>query len=329
VHRLILIRTPGDRRQLSDSPTLPPLSAETLQRHAPDAHWVAVEDARITGRLSLWWRNTPAHGTESLGYIGHFAVEDAATAHALLTRACAELRANGCSRAVGPIDGNTWRNYRFVTESDGSPPFFLEPANPAEWPRQFLDHGFTELANYESTVDEHLDVDDEQSYRAAERMEQGGITLRPINLDRFADELRVIYRITMASFRTAYLFQPMDEAEYLAQYAALRPFVQPELVLIACHQDRPIGFIFAVRDLCQERAERPVDTAILKSLAVLPGRQSAGLGIHLTAACRRGALALGCHRLVHALMRSSNSSRLIRPEFTRLVRRYTLFAKPL
>ena len=72
-----------------------------------------------------------------------------------------------------------------------------------------------------------------------------------------------------------------------------------------------------------------IDTAIVKTLAVLPERRFAGLGSHLAAASRRTARAMGCRRLIHALMHESNSSRRIRAAYATPLRGYTLFAKPL
>ena len=49
---------------------------------------------------------------------------------------CASLQVNFgmIGRAVGPLDGSTWRRYRLVTERGVEPPFFMEPDNPDDWP---------------------------------------------------------------------------------------------------------------------------------------------------------------------------------------------------
>ena len=39
--------------------------------------------------------------------------------------------------AVGPMDGSTWRRYRFITERGAEPAFFLETYNPDVWPLNF------------------------------------------------------------------------------------------------------------------------------------------------------------------------------------------------
>ena len=39
------------------------------------------------------------------------------------------LAAEGFDAVIGPMDGDTWHRYRVVTESDGSPPYLLEPVS--------------------------------------------------------------------------------------------------------------------------------------------------------------------------------------------------------
>jgi GNAT superfamily N-acetyltransferase len=95
------------------------------------------------------------------------------------------------------------------------------------------------------------------------------------------------------------------------------------------HEDRPIGFIFPLPDVLQATAGRHINTAIVKTLAVLPQRRFAGLGSHLLAANRRAARGLGYRRLIHALMHESNKSRSISARYASVFRHYTLFAKQL
>jgi hypothetical protein len=51
----------------------------------------------------------------------------------------------GIDRVIGPMDGDTWHSYRFVTESDGSPAFILEPPDRRSAAR-LLRTGFTRSA---------------------------------------------------------------------------------------------------------------------------------------------------------------------------------------
>jgi predicted N-acetyltransferase YhbS len=70
-----------------------------------------------------------------------------------------------------------------------------------------------------------------------------------------------------------------------------------------------------------------VDTVVLKSLAVLPGRAGAGLGGLLMARCHEAASALGFRRVIHALMHESNVSLNLSGHYAKPFRRYTLYAR--
>src|SRR5262249_20129041 len=150
-----------------------------------------------------------------------------------------------------PMDGNTWRRYRLLSERGSEPPFFLEPDNPDEWPGHFLNRGFTPLAEYYSTVIEDLKQHDPRLPEIERTVADKGITLRPINLERFDEELRSIYSLPLASFVQNFLYTPITEVEFMAQYRQVRPYVIPELVLIAERGGKPKGYVFAIPDLLQ------------------------------------------------------------------------------
>ncbi len=111
--------------------------AETLAapEEQPDARIFVINDAGASvAHAALWWRQTPLLDGQKTGAIGGFDAADAEAAALLLDRAAHHLRHTGCRIALGPMNGNTWRRYRFVVESDGRGPFLLEPRNPAAPP---------------------------------------------------------------------------------------------------------------------------------------------------------------------------------------------------
>ena len=93
--------------------------------------------------------------------------------------------------------------------------------------------------------------------------------------------------------------------------------------------ETPVGFIFALPDLAQTQRGEALDRVIIKTVGVVPELGGLGLGGLLVARCQLAARALGYRYAIHALMMQDNISRKISAHYAQVMRRYTLFAKPL
>jgi len=278
---------------------------------------------------ALWWTQVPPMDGERLGVIGAFTAECPEATAALLAEAESRLREQGCTLAVGPMDGNTWRKYRLVTDAGTEPPFLLEPTNPAAWADWWRAAGFGPLAEYYSTASDDLTTRDPRLEGVRARLAKAGVVIRRLTLDCFEAELAKIYEVSVVSFQDNYLYTPLPKEAFMAQYAGIRERIRPELVLLAEQAGRPVGYVFALPDYAQAARGDAVDTFIVKTLAVLPGRAWAGLGAVLLAEVHEAARAGGFKRVIHALMHESNTSRNLSSHYATTIRRYTLFSKRL
>jgi GNAT superfamily N-acetyltransferase len=321
---------PGDASPPMTKTAVDPVPAADRQRHAPDLHLLGITDgSTLASRCSCWWQRTPELPSERVGVVGHFAASEAAAGIALLRAACDSLRDARCTVAVGPMDGNTWRRYRLVTERGAEPPFLLEPDNPDDWPDMWRKAGFVPIATYSSALNGDLTQDDPRIDRARARLASEGVTIRPIDLRNPDADLHRMFALSLESFRRNFLYSPIDEAEFLEQNRVLLPLVNPELVLLAeCGADLA-GFLFAIPDALQARRGGAIDTIVIKTVAVADGRTRAGLGSVLVAAAHAAARRLGFTRAIHALMHEQNVSQNISRRYARPIRRYQLFARRL
>jgi len=322
--------TPGEAWPQLPGTAVDPIPEKERQLHAPDLHVLWVGDGSIlTGRCSCWWTQAPGLPGERVGVIGHFAASEATAGVALLTAACGRLSAAGCTMALGPMDGSTWRRYRFVTERDAEPPFFLEPDNPDDWPDHWRRTGFAPIAGYTSALNEDLGRDDPRIAGARDRLLDSGVTFRSLDVKNPDADLRRMFALSLESFKHNFLYTPIDEAEFMEQNRAVLPFVQPDLVILAERSGELAGFLFAIPDALQARRGRAIDTIVVKTVAVKEGRTRAGLGSVLVAAAHATARELGFTRAIHALMHEQNVSRNISRRYARTIRRYQLFARRL
>ena len=305
------------------------VSDEARRRDGADGHWLAVRDGVAVARASLWWRHAPSVPDHTLGCIGHYAAADLDAGVQMLTHAAATLAARGCTSAVGPIDGSTWRPYRLVTERGELHPFFLEPDTPDDWPGHFRTAGFDVLATYTSSLVDPVPPPSPRTAAIAERVAAAGYTVRPVDLTRAAAELDALYDVSVAAFAHNFLYTPIARTEFHAQYAAILPHVDPRLVLLAEHAGQVVGYVFTVPDLLEVKRTGRATTAIVKTLAVAPAHAGVGLGGLLVEQCQRAADARGLTRVIHALMHETNVSQQISRHYGTTCRRYALFARRL
>jgi len=316
-------------KQFELAPDVPVFEERDLKAHATDAHWIVADGSQLLARCSLWWRSTPGYNGRRTGIIGHYAARDEPSATMLLEHACQQLKEEGCEYAIGPMDGNTWRGYRLVIDAGTQPPFFLEPHTPLNWPAHWQAAGFTPVAEYSSHLNTNLGYQDPRLEHVAQRMEQQNIRIRPLDIDDYEFELQRVFELSCISFRPNFLYTPLPQNEFIQMYSRLRPYIRPELVLLAEQDGKLVGFLFALPDWLQAQRGKEIDTAIIKTAAVLPGRAYAGLGNLLAAHCHGAARELGYTRAIHALMHDANHSRNVSSHYAYIMRRYALFGREI
>lgn len=289
-----------------------------------------LEDAE--DGCSLWWADTPAIAGHRVGLIGHFAATNEQAGAALLRAGCDHLRQVGCTLAIAPMDGNTWRRYRVVTgNGDGplEPPFFLEPSNPSCWLACFEATGFGPLAHYYSSLVEGPLPSDARVAKVAQRAAMQGFRVENAVAVPVEELLVRIYAMSVEIFAGNFLYTPQNREEFLAQYSRILPIVRPEFVFLCTRNGEDAGFLFAIPDAAQRQRGESVDTLIIKTAGVRRAYQGRGLGSVLTQAAHQAAWSAGYRRVIHALMHEANESNEILSENARRIREYTLFAKEL
>jgi hypothetical protein len=314
---------------LAQAAALPSFDYALLERQHVEAHVVALRDQRIAARCSCWVRSAPPYPPERPGVLGHFAAADETAAAAVLQAAQDFLRRSGCSLGIGPMDGNTWRRYRWITERGAEPPFFMEPDNPPDYPVWWERAGFAPLALYQSALITELTGADERLERVRARLAAAGVVIRPVELTALERDLRHIHAVSLTSFAHNFLYTPLSAADFLAQYLPYRAQLRPEFILLAMRGESCVGFVFCIPDFLRPKSGQPLDTLILKTLAILPGRDYAGLGNLLIESVHRTAHAAGMQRVIHALSAAHNPVINITARYGNVRRRYTLYARRL
>lgn len=290
------------------------------------ADWHCVIQDQGAARASLWWKQTPHLVGHQLALIGHFAATDAASAQQIIREAADQARQQGASHLIGPMNGSTWRDYRFVLPgAQQVAPFLFEPQQPAAWPEWFVAAGFEPCAYYASALVDDLQQRDPRALRATERLQASGVIWRSLNRAQPEAELRAIHQLSLQAFKDNLLYTPLDEQAFLDRYLPLLGQLDPDLVLMAEKEQSLVGYLFALPDYAQQARGEPVQRVIIKTVAVLPGRQQAGLGAVLVDECQRRAAEKGYVQAIHALMHEGNVSLRLSGQQAKPFRRYGLW----
>ena len=303
---------------------------QRLKVEQADQHFAALDkNQRVRARCSIWWRDTVKVNGSSTGTIGHYAATDAEYGEAVLQHACKELKNRRCAIAVGPLDGNTWRSYRFITERGDAKPFFLEPDNPDEWPQHFDNVGFSTLSHYVSEINPDIANRQPELGSLREKFVNLGVQIEPVDVDNPVDDMAGIYRVVRESFRSAFLYTPLDIGLYVGIYEPMLTQVDPRLMLVAKHDGEVVGFILAPPDFLQLSHQHTMDAIVLKTVAVLPRKEYSGLGRVLIVDLLKNAIDMGFTTAISALMHTENRSQKISSDCAGPMRAYEVFAKEL
>jgi GNAT superfamily N-acetyltransferase len=160
-------------------------------------------------------------------------------------------------------------------------------------------------------------------------MDRLGVRIRAARPSELVPDLLRIYHLSRAAFAHNFLYTELPQATYLAQYEKILPHIQPELLLLAERGTDLLGFVFAIPDLAQAARSQPIDTFLLKTVAILPDSALAGLGALMAEQVQREGRRLGFRRCIHALMYENNVSLNTSLRYGSVMRRYALFGREL
>ena len=256
----------------------------------------------------------PAWDGAPTAALGGFACKTPEAGRAVLDQAIAHVWDAGQRRIIGPMDGDTWHSYRFVTQTDGSPAFLLEPKDDPAARALFTDAGFTQISSYFSA---RVPL---ATAAATPPAPTDDFTIQA--WDGTAPEalFAQVYALSSAAFARNAFYKPISQDAFLAMYMPMVPMLKPELIFFARRPDGTLaGFLFGTPNYAEGFAPR---SAILKTYASL----QKGAGQHLAHAFHTAAAALGYDTAIHALIHDDNLSALrSATEGAQIFRRYGLF----
>lgn len=278
----------------------------------------ATEEITIDGAACTLYRDAPNWDGQRTAAIGCLRCDDAAAGQQLLDRIAAKLVGEGFDALIGPMDGDTWHSYRLVSESDGSPPFLMEPTSGPHDSEAFSAAGFAPLSHYVST---------RTALAAAigpDAAELPGISVAAWDGGDAAGLVGQLYAMSATAFADNAFFKQLDQAGFLKLYEPVMPLVDPRFVLFARDETGAlVGFLFGMPNRLEGPAPK---TIILKTYA----SRLRGVGHLLADHFHRTARDAGFTNAIHALMHIDNVSLARSKRYSGTVfRRYALLGRRL
>jgi GNAT superfamily N-acetyltransferase len=247
---------------------VPPLISERLEylnpatglfyRHADVALFIARRGRDTVGTIAAFVDHRRIeHLGRAEGGFGFFEViEDYAIAERLLDAACEWLRARDMSIVRGPTSFTANDCPGVLIEGADCPPVMLEAHTPPYY-KDFLERYGMEKENdlfawraFRAQIGEELKNIPPQLARVADVARKvANVTIRKIRMDKWDEEISTTHYLFDATLRHLPDYIPMTEAEFRRFADQMRPFLDPDLALVAEFDGRPVGFCVAIPDV--------------------------------------------------------------------------------
>ncbi len=216
--------------------------------------FLAMKDGEVTGRVAaiVNYKHNGYH-EETTGFFGFFDTpDDYEIAHSLLKVVMIKLKQQGMDRMRGPMNFSTNHECGFLVDGYGSPPVVMMTYNhpyQVKLAEKFGLKKVMDLVGFSITDEDGIP---ERIQKVVNRMrERSKITIRPISMSKFNADVEKIKAVYNSAWAPNWGFVPMDEAEFDHLAKDLKQIIEPEVVLIAEHEGKPVAFSIALPDINQ------------------------------------------------------------------------------
>jgi hypothetical protein len=216
--------------------------------HAEAEYFLATENGtgRVVGRIvatiNQAYLDFSGH---QAGFFGFFdSIDNQVVATALLHTAKTWIKAKGYAGMLGPCNFSTNETCGTLIENFDRAPYLLTTYNYPYYAtllEQFGLQKYTDLLSYELHPDLLTPRMEETAQQLEQRLASRGVTIRNINMQDFDNEIQKFLDLYNASWDANLGFVPMTRNEVILMGKDLKSIVDPEFVLFAEKDGKPIG----------------------------------------------------------------------------------------
>jgi hypothetical protein len=240
---------------------VPPFIKDQLQKfnpkhpfrsHADMVLFLAYQGRERVGRIAVIIdHHYNEFHQEKTGFFGFFeSIQDQEVSGHLLSKVRNWLKEHGIEKMMGPMNPSTNDECGLLIDAFESSPCLMMPYNPTYYPALLEGWGLKKAMDLYAYWLEKTVFNYGRLNRITERIlkREPQLSVRPLNLRRFDEELKIIKDIYNHSWSKNWGFVPMTEDEMDDLAKSLKPLVVPDLILFAYHGEEPVGFSAALPD---------------------------------------------------------------------------------
>ncbi len=200
-------------------------------QHADVQFWLARRNGRDVGRISAQIDHLAATDPAApAGYFGMIAAEDdAAVFAALFAAAEAWLRARGRAQALGPFNLSINEEVGLLVDGFDTPPMMMMGHDPAYAGRRIEALGYAKAKDVFAYISD-IPVFTPGVQARLKRPLAAGVVLRPVRMNRFEEDVRILVDILNDAWSRNWGFAPVTQAETKHLADSIRLILHPRLV---------------------------------------------------------------------------------------------------
>jgi GNAT superfamily N-acetyltransferase len=223
-------------------------------QHNPVALFMCYRNSQPVGRIAAIINGDHNnYHNDHAAFFGSFeTVNDRAVAELLLSTAETWLKAKGADVLRGPTTFSTNNISGVLVEGFDEPPFVLMSYNGPYYSDLLKKYGFKQVMRFFAyEVTEETITFPAALSRMEERLLDRDIVIRNVDYKQLEKEAEIVTHLFNQAWSDNWGFVPFTKEEVLEEFENIKIFARRDLIFIAEHKAKPIGFCFSVPDINQ------------------------------------------------------------------------------
>lgn len=221
--------------------------------NAEVALFLAEKDGKDVGRIAaiIDHRYNKFHGTKT-GHFGFFdCIDDQHAANLLFRVASDWLRDRGMKDVMGPASPSMMDTIGVLVDGFEKDPYILMPYNYPYYDKLIQNAGFQKAMDMYAYIVNTETVTTDRIDRAMDivRRRLPDLVIRPINLKKMKDEIKIIREIYNEAWKKNWGFIPLSEEEFNAVASDLKMIIDTDYAHVAEIKGKPVAFSVGIPNI--------------------------------------------------------------------------------